>query len=80
MSKGSFKKVKAGWKKVTAKIVAAQTVIILGFAYFTVFAVTSIVLKILGKKLLPHFRSSDRTFWTPKGKIENTMEFLKRQF
>jgi hypothetical protein len=78
--KGLFKKVKSGWKKVTRKIVAVQTVIILGIAYFTVFALTSIFLKIFGKKMLPHFRAKDSSYWRPKEKIANTMDFLKRQF
>jgi hypothetical protein len=75
-----FKKIKSGWKKFTHKLAAVQTVIILSIAYFTVFALTSVLLKIFGKKLLPRFRPTERTCWTPKEKIENTMRFLKRQF
>jgi hypothetical protein len=75
-----FKKIKSGWKKFTKRLIAVQTVIILSLAYFTVFALTAVLVKIFGKKLLPHFRRTDMTYWTKKEKIENTMDFLKRQF
>ena len=47
--------------------------------YFVVFAPVAAVLKVRGRKFLPHFRGDERSYFLPKDRIEPTLEFMRRQ-
>lgn len=55
------------------------TKIMLGLCYYTVFALTAIILKLCGKKLIPTFKPEDATYWLEKEKLDLSLDRLKRQ-
>lgn len=55
------------------------TKVMLGLCYYTVFAVTAILLKISGKKLIPLFSPDDKSFWMDKDALDLSVDRLKRQ-
>jgi hypothetical protein len=67
-------------KWIGGKIGAVITTILLMVVYCTIFALTAIILKLSGKRLLPGYKKGIQSYWVPKEKIEPTMDFMRRQF
>ncbi|GAB4312341.1 MAG: hypothetical protein Kow0059_02810 [Candidatus Sumerlaeia bacterium] len=55
------------------------TKIVLGLCFFTVFALTAIILKLMGKRLLPGFPDGTDSYWLPKEPIDLSLERITRQ-
>ncbi len=67
-------------KWIGRRIGAVITILLLTVVYCTIFALTAILLKLSGKRLLPACKKGTQTYWLPKEKIEPTMDFMRRQF
>ena len=67
-------------KWIAGRIGALITIMLLTVVYCTIFALTAILLKLSGKRLLPDCKKGTQTYWLPKEKIDPTMDFMRRQF
>ena len=74
-----MKKIWERIKKLSQKAVHIMTVIMLTIAYFTVFAATALILKILGKNQLIAFKRDAETYWVPRPEMKHTLEEAKKQ-
>lgn len=78
--KERLKKFSAGARKVGIKVMGIWTVIFLTIAYFTVFGVTALILKIIGKNQLIKFNRHQASYWYPRPQMKHSIEELKKQF
>jgi len=69
-------------EKILKRILSGFSVVVIALAYFTVFALTAIGFKALGRRLLPNpgKNKDGKTYWCKREKIEPTLDYLKRQF
>ncbi len=65
---------------VSERAIRVSTAVLLTIAYLTVFGVTAIILKILGKKQLIGFRRDEHTYWVPRPAMKHSTEETKRQY
>lgn len=62
------------------RILALVSTILVALVYCTFFAITAVVMKLLGRRLLPRpSKEGTPTYWTEHQKIEPTLESLKHQ-
>ena len=64
------------WPK---RVLTYVSVVLVAITYFTFFAATAVIMKILGKRLLPEPKEEQPTYWSEREKTEPTMEFMKKQ-
>ncbi len=67
-------------RKVGGFMMKVWTVIFLTLAYFTVFAATALILKLLHKRQLIGFQRTQATNWVARPKLKHTVAELKKQF
>ncbi len=68
-----------GAKKAGEKVLIIWSIIFLTIAYFTVFGITALILKLLGKKMLVQFSRDKETYWIPRAPLEHSLEKMKKQ-
>jgi hypothetical protein len=71
--------IKRKWKLFGDFMSEVVTRIIFSILFVVVFAPVAIVLKLMGKRFLPQFKSTDTTFYLPKEKLPPSLEVMKRQ-
>ncbi|MCD6385570.1 hypothetical protein J7M23_07295 [Candidatus Sumerlaeota bacterium] len=75
-----FKKIKGTAQKGAERVLKIWSVVFLTLTYFTVFAFTAIILKMLGKRHLIAFKRNQDSYWLPRPEMKHTIEEMKRQF
>ena len=78
--KEALKKFSERARNVGIKVMGIWTVIFLTIAYFTVFAITALILKVFGKNQLIKFNRHQASYWYPRPQMKHTIEELKKQF
>jgi hypothetical protein len=77
---GRFTKVV--WRtRLGKRLLAGLSIALVTLSYVTVFALTAILMKLLGRRLLPAPRRGNESpsYWTEHKKVEPTLENLRRQ-
>jgi len=66
-------------KKWSEKIFLGFTFALMFLTYFTIFAITAIILKIFGKRLLTPFKKKESGYWVDYHKLEHTIDKARKQ-
>lgn len=80
MIKGFFKVFWAGWKAFALKLGVFNTKVLLTITYFTMIAVASFFIRILGKDLLDRRYAKPGPLWKGRDDAQPTLETARRQF
>lgn len=75
-----WEKIQRTSKRTAERVMHIWSLIFLTLAYFTIFGITAMMLKILGKRQLVPFQRSQNTYWIPRPRMKHTLDEMKRQF
>jgi hypothetical protein len=75
-----WQRIEARLKPVGERAAFALSAVVFGVLYWVLFAPVALVVKIRGRRLLPHFRGDEKTFFQPKDPIEPTLKWMSRQW
>jgi hypothetical protein len=76
---GTISRAWAAWKRFGHTMANLVGVALFTILYVLVFSPIALVMKLRGRKFLPHFRGDEATFFLPKAKIAPTLESMRRQ-
>lgn len=68
--------VKKSWSE---KIFHAMTALLMFLTYWTIFGLTSLIVKLSGKDLIIPFKKNEHGYWVQYHKSEHTLENAKKQ-
>ena len=75
-----WKKISSKAQRVGNKVLHIWTLIFLTLMYFTVFAVTALLLRLFGKRQLIMISKKQPSFWVNRPEMKHTIDEMKRQF